>query len=602
MAGPFYFAWVPVAGTPFAANTHAIAGVHDIAEELFELEIEHSEGDFPSLRLDVRNPQVGLIAPGRSLWCWLSWDRSALRDRSDLVPLFHGRIVGVPEDLQNEIVRLMFIARPPDYEEQRQALAATLRVAPYWDAAWLNEDRWDDVDAVLEARTQLWHIDRITHAVTVSDLLNGEDGTAVLTESDHFYDAMSVTYGEAPVRRVHVEALAQWTQYGAGEMSLHRETINLIGGPHFDCIASFSGDGLSGDWPKREDDIGGGWQFGETSIKRIDGERFSTRYQKHEFTMDTVNEAGVVTATSNYIAWFPLWEFSFSINVKYEAKRQKYEVMTFDVFADTQNMLTEIGEEEIITLKPKSVDLSTDALGSVPIGDVRRRAYFPTDRGKQSIDYLVTMARAHLLMRARAVEVKIQTEWDIGIDFSCRKNITISDSRLAGGVAGGKIVAYRLSANGDSGQLNAEAVIACTIGRGETLITSLGSPDYVVTEYVQENYQFWTDRDVIPHAGELSYYLPSVSPTDDGIDLQAMNPKNCIVSYNAINTAEDQRLAIQALPVLDIEKEYEKVLDLSYTELFLTMKPVTGGPFTTAYPLEVSELMVPKTIDLESAS
>jgi hypothetical protein len=42
-------------------------------------------------------------------------------------------------------------------------------------------------------------------------------------------------------------------------------------------------------------------------------------------------------------------------------------------------------------------------------------------------------------------------------------------------------------------------------------------------------------------------------------------------------------------------------LNLHFTEVELSLKPVTGGPFETPYELVVSDLMVPQTIDLEAA-
>ena len=62
------------------------------------------------------------------------------------------------------------------------------------------------------------------------------------------------------------------------------------------------------------------------------------------------------------------------------------------------------------SLTLQSADLGEPIDGELPIGDVRRRSYFPTERGLRSLEYLIALARAHLLMRSRAVE----------IEFDCR--------------------------------------------------------------------------------------------------------------------------------------------------------------------------------------
>ena len=147
----FYFAWADASETAFGPQHH----VED--EEVFAFKVEHAEGEFASLSVEIRNPRIGLLAPARKTWAWLSWDNG-----TTVVPLFFGRLVGVPSDLHQEVVTLAFTARPADYNAQKLALAETLKVAPYWDPIWIDPDQRDDPDVVLEARSQLWHIDRVT--------------------------------------------------------------------------------------------------------------------------------------------------------------------------------------------------------------------------------------------------------------------------------------------------------------------------------------------------------------------------------------------------------------------------------------------------------
>jgi hypothetical protein len=101
-------------------------------------------------------------------------------------------------------------------------------VAPFWDPVWLVEGA-DDPDTVLEARSQLWHVNRLTRAVTVSDIIAGEDGTIEIGDGDHFYDDMRVSFGETPLRRVSCQATVTWTQQGAGDMHVEATIGCTIG-------------------------------------------------------------------------------------------------------------------------------------------------------------------------------------------------------------------------------------------------------------------------------------------------------------------------------------------------------------------------------------
>ena len=127
MPGPFYFAWVE-AGEAFDAVQHARED-----EDIFEFRVEQNEGEFASLTLSVKNPRIGLLAAGRKVWAWLSWDSGA-----GVVPLFFGRLVGVPTDVNRELVTLAFTARPADFVDRKAAKAETLKVRPYYDPVWIN--------------------------------------------------------------------------------------------------------------------------------------------------------------------------------------------------------------------------------------------------------------------------------------------------------------------------------------------------------------------------------------------------------------------------------------------------------------------------------
>ncbi len=163
--GPFYFAWADK-NEPFDPAAHA-----RIDEDVFKFDVDHAEGDFATLTAIVRNPRIGLLAPSRRVWAWLSWQNGA-----ELVPLFYGRLVGVPTDINQELVTLVFTARPADFVALKAAKAETLKVRPYYDPIWINPDSLDDPDTVLEARSALWSIDRVTNEVDISDVLIGEDG------------------------------------------------------------------------------------------------------------------------------------------------------------------------------------------------------------------------------------------------------------------------------------------------------------------------------------------------------------------------------------------------------------------------------------------
>src|SRR3954463_2569091 len=101
---PMYnFAWVEDTETEFVVDDHA-----RVDEDVFSYDLEQTEGDFAVLTVVIRNPRVGLLAPGRKVWAWFSRVSADM----EVTPMFFGRLVGVPTDINLEFVTLQFSARP----------------------------------------------------------------------------------------------------------------------------------------------------------------------------------------------------------------------------------------------------------------------------------------------------------------------------------------------------------------------------------------------------------------------------------------------------------------------------------------------------------
>lgn len=649
----FYLAWVNE-GVTFSAGTHATTATKiwdgaEGGEEVFSLEIEHSEGEFPSLTCELRNPRVGLLSAGRNQWVWLSAD-----DGGGAEPLFNGRIIGVPEQLASEVVRVQFVARPPDFIAQKEALAESLRVLPWFDRVWLQE-RESDPDTVLEAYPLRWHIDRVTLDVTTSDIIDGEDGTADIGEAAHFYDGIDVSYGDPPLRRVDIVGTVTWTQTGAGDVDLTRplvQAFQAVGSPYPEpLIASLTGDGLFTDWPNPLDDIGGGWTIAAGSVIEpatwMQPKAYVVNYGDRSEAMVSVFGADGIGYTPSTLIFglssnprlftvgsppadaietdpdedpFGNWEAAFQLgvyalkpfSVHYEAARERSETVRASVEADVQPLLVEPGADETDTIElssalvgePVGPDVGSPGAFDLPIGDLRRNTYFKTDRGAQSFEYLLLLARAKLLTRSRAVEIKVATPWATAAALSCRHNIHLVDNRLPGGQAVGKVISYLLSASGDDAP-QGEVTIGCTIGYGVALpAAATGTPTYVEDGYVNDNYQQRTGAESAILAGELQYqsFDDFAVTDDDGVDLFNMRPATVINSLTVQNGPTAQRAVIDEQAALPATAAPDPVgaLEATATVVTLDLVPVEGGAFHVDYEIEVSELVAPQTIDLEA--
>ncbi len=609
MPGPFYFAWL-LTPADFDPVAHAVED-----EAITELVISQQEGDFASLQITVINPFLGLLAPSRQQWCWLSWD-----DGSDIVPLFFGRLTGVPESVDGETVRLLFTARPIGYEATKKDLADTLKVLPYYDEVWITGDT-EDADNVLEAYGARWHIDRCTHELSISDELIGEDGTLSFGEADHLYDGLSLSYSGPPLSQVEIDATLAWTQGGSGTIDLTERIYNefqkhnslIVAHPSSGIITTMTGEGLASDWPEGSTSLDGGWTVNDATYCEELSDKLYTRYDYHvtyqAYTAGTNELVDKVVAEepdniSN--SWFRTddwWYVDFIVyqlkqltKFDWKADRSRTEKLQCTVYADIQPLLAEILDENIGKISVNASDTVTepDANGNVPIDDVRRKSYLDTDRGRSSVEYLMLLARAQLRRGARAVEVECRVPWASGIGATLRMNAEIADYRLPGGIASGKITAYEMNAPG-SGEHTVTITIGCAIGHGGTVAGQAGDPTWVADGYVSTGYQQMSGAMLTAPSGDIVYQtLTDFAIDDDGVDLLTLDEYTAVTSLEVKNGIKEQ------LKVSDAWNPLDAMTDLA-TQVCVQLVPLTDQEFETVFTPTVEHMPVPRTIDLEAA-
>lgn len=625
MPGPFYFAYCGE-GEPFDPLIH---NVED--EAITSLSISQSEGDFAGLTIEVINPGEGLLAPLRPLWCWLSWD-----DGAGLLPLFHGRIAAVPEDISGEAVRLLFAARPLGFDAMKAGYAETLKVLPYYDPVWISGDL-DDSDAVLAGYGTRWHIDRCTHELSHSDELVGEDGTLTIGEADHLYDDFSASYGEPPLARVNIEGSLAWTQGGTGTIdmtwriqSIFDQHKNIYArGPHgitgksgSGVISSLTGNGLMEDWPKPLAEISGGWKVGINTYI----EEAPKSYRRYDYTVqyrqmnppadaDEAEEHALAPAEdvafqkrygfaytyfdgyTDYQVAFPVAGLKQRTYFDWTADRPRTEIVRCTMVADIQPLLVEPElEENTGTINVSASDTITepDGLGAMPVVDVRRSSYLNTDRGTYSMQYLLLLGRTELRRRARAVEISVRVPWALGIAATLRHNAHVVDYRLPGGECIGKIIAYEFSASGE-GEFSVGLTIGCAIGHGGSVSAAAGTLTYVDEGYVAAGYQQATGAEIMLPTGDLAYQtLDDFAISDDGTNLLAMDEYSAVDGLSLSGGLDDQTGVVSHV------SDPVDALRQIPTRVCVDLRPVTGMNFETILTPAVVPLPIPRLIDLEA--
>lgn len=650
----FFFAWVDE-GVEFDPEVHNVTD-----EVILGFRGEHREGDFPALNVDIENPHEPFLSASRKIWAWLSWQTE---EGGDVEPLFHGRLVGIPKNILAGVVTLELVARPVDYDVQKADLAETLKEDGYFDIVWIDDSQLDNPDVVWETRDEIWHIDRVTHTVTSSNLIVGEDGNESFAQSEVPYDSVDVQFNEPPLRQVTVNADVMWAQVVTGEFSVFENVT----------FRTFGADNIFSSWPKTGSGLGGGYtvtlgeancildQYDDSSFDFGTVKRFETWV---DLLRESANPKPKVSIPSGWLQMLLFEDFfqfysvppagnggsykddrkglvipyenvTGTLRLGYSASRARKESLTFTLTTDVQPILTMPDEQqpEIIQITGRDLGASFDEYPVPIIGDLQARSYFSGDRGQLSIQYLILLARAKLVARARAVDVSFDCRFERAVELSCRMSATLSDPRLPHGTATGKVTAYSYELA--RGVIIGHVTISCAIGRDGSVVTVPGDPTYSEGDYAEAGWEFYDNTTIALGAGSVGYTVPATEPNDDGLVFPLTSPPyvtppsaHLIYPAGGGGLSSGGRLSdidattwgqlmqgVYFTPTGIIDTNTDELKSETYNAIIkrikdyfeanleahidFVLKPVTGGPFLTNYAIVTTDLKIPKTINLE---
>jgi hypothetical protein len=665
--------------------------IQDYAREDYEVlafSLTQEEGQFANLELSIKNPRAPLL--GGLIWLWFSYSI----DAAPAVPLFFGRLVGIPQSIFEERVTLEFIARPRDFGSQKEAVADALRVLPQYDAVFVDEQRREDMDVVLEGYPYAWHIDRVSLEVSTSDVLIAEDGSINIGETDLLYRGFAINFNQVPLTSLDMEGVFNWDQIGSGEgIDITSHIIgnwpNEAGYAAIGNITSFTLQ--EADWPSPGSSLGNGWVVHDTATCKavydlqvktratnftleidwgrwadIGGNTGSTRTTFTEsiqyldvvppgsirlpaiataFTSEAKYsspdpELGIGSRLQSYnissgstSSVIPLHHLRPTLIVDFDANRPRAETIRFRMVADIQPILTLPGDDEVEIVKLNSVRLNnpldppeeTDGDLLPPMRDPRRRSYVVTERGRQSVEYLLAVARAKLLKRSRSVQITHILTTDAALalipDLTLRKNVAITDSRLPDGEALGKLVSYRFALDGTTGTLECAITIGCAPGRGGEVTEILGSPVYAGWDVMGPDVQESTGG-YVAFEDDLTYSPPLFLPDDDGVDflsqltvddliLEELTVQNPPAAQRAVLTSGTDAAGLQQgigpfmvgkLPGQEAvdarNRTVERLLEECPTAARFKLVNMTGS-FQQGQDIDVAVLKIPAMINLE---
>jgi hypothetical protein len=685
MTAQWFLAWVDATETTFT-QSHQV-----MAEDVYSIQIDGREGEVAILTLVLKNPRIGLLNAGRKLWIWLSWS-----DGTNTFPVFHGRLVGIPENVFGELVSLIFLAKPLDFDQQRFDLAATLKELPWFDPVFVDSRLWDDPDAITETRSIRWQCTRgedgAPLVVSTSDILQGEDGVEIFSEDEVPKDSVSLTISGAPLASISVKAPVKWTQTGLGNLpGIPIPLPPQIGGLN---------QSLATDFPKPGQSLGGGWSAAAGTTLEYVGTplnaytttvtvSFQNKAKQHSLgdVMSSTHtltypigpiaisqkviehvQGGLVWPGGGYGTITTNWHTVFDgegdnddpdINIPYHydatwlhvvawnvvphlsispdaGQINRVENVKFTMTADLQAILSLPDPTPTSPANPVETpggDVGAPIVGEggtiaealPPIGDTSLPNYFPTDRGILSLENRLLWARAQLRQGARVAQSTWTIPFERAINLSCRKSARLIWKNMPGGQIEGKITAYQIFHNVQTGQRSGTVTIGATPGHGgTTTTTSNAGSDYIEPPYIEGGH-FVNSTDVVasdPSVADFGYSVPVAETSTGQLPMNIADVLQQIIVQGNINQQKQmvQQIIQQAYnpptapsmtpgpqeqldPVREATERLKNALEGATSTITITLNSIGGDSgFESEYDINVTPLRLPKTVDFEAPS
>jgi len=550
--GQMFFAWV----SDTESWNPAVHARND--ESVFAFRLSESEGEFATAELVIENPRAGLLAAAREKYIMISC-------AVDGVPtlLFWGRIVGVPTGISGEKITMRALAQKPGWADEQAAFLAALKVAPYYDSLFVAESREDDPAEILAGRHALVHWHRATGTISLSDILD-----APITDVTSGFGDPEIEVSDPPLAAVELEIEAQWTQHSWGIAWLGNAIRNAFPSKKINTLTP---EDFLSRWPAPGTAIGGrsGYTVVGSQLEidpdpgfifirpQISAQAWvsAEKYPSHDPEVDAAGEYPVTVPR--------VWFRDPELNVLGEYKQKRRETLKASVAADTQEITSDTGGTETISIRLQDV-IGTGALHHT------KTSFFHSARGQAAAAHAVKRAEARLAKASRAVEITVGCRAESLLNITCADSVCITNDRLPGGEAVGKVVAYSISL-GKGGSLRGSVTIACAIGRAAA-------------------------------TGEVSYADYSSQKEPVPIDSSDLSSDLFVIrNLKVLNPGETQNSLMSGYSA-GSGLSVEQMLAQNSTSIQFELRDISGvDELAHEITLETTTLAIPKQIDLEAA-
>ena len=411
---------------------------------------------------------------------------------------FRGYFVGFRKTIEGNFSEIELIACPPDIDSKIEQLQQQYRIHPYWDPLWVKDP--ENKDTRQDVHTSSVYCDRQNGDLRYSDWFEGEQVLSI--QENFFRESLHVSLSAPPLRACTVQVHAYWIQREEGVENL--STAIRLAFP-YGQVSTYTRDALVQKWPEVGQQVG---RSGIWILKSKLEEIIPSTYPLYSPSVLLADQKEKLQPYRLKRHWFKptLW-------VRWSYYQRRKETLSFTLLHAFQGEASYKGKHKKIefTLQninpdPKSYPwcpeafykegskvfyqnatyqcLVTHTAGLVfepekwcfrkkfhsPLGNPARSSFFLTNRGYKAAEHAIERAKALLAKSARALSITFEGPWEDLKDITTDTTVVLSDPRLPGGKWRGKVVKYALVVKGETGERFVRVTLACSIGRGESIV------------------------------------------------------------------------------------------------------------------------------------
>ncbi|HBN22881.1 MAG TPA: hypothetical protein DD412_06570 [Holosporales bacterium] len=425
--------------------------------------------------------------------------------------------------MSGELITLDFIALSKIREENYDLLLKDLKKALTWDELFLPfpQREMPSMEDLLASQNALPYWDRTSHSVVLSDLVEGRLQGDI--KGRYYRDSLNLSLKSSPLEEVEVHLHAKWVQRFEGATRLDRLLQKDL--PE-GVIQTYSGFDLEKQWWQADQQFRPhGYRVADTSLvsfpklERIDGFWVSP----DDPLLQKKRIKGRLQAKDPKKVRFKRKAYRPSLKLGWRYVQPRHEEVVFKLKQDFQTLSYKPSKRKILNLTVYDLiareqlahwgaDLyykreeQIDHQGSIYqarrshrssarfIDDTdewenlgpsktyplqqHRGTFFKTDRGRKVVEQALDCAKAYLCSSSRCVDISFICPLEEALKWTCDHSITMTDERLPGGKAKGKIKKLTLEVIGETGRMRAYVTLGCCVGTGkEALVEDANSSE-----------------------------------------------------------------------------------------------------------------------------